>query len=508
MSDDAQPEGPDFTQGVAAGDIAEGAMLAGRVGDEAVLIARSGGVLYAIGAECTHWHGPLAQGLMVGDTVRCPWHHACFSLKTGEAVRAPAIDPVACWTVEEADGKVFVKAKKDPSQIAPSKAPPQRVVIIGGGAAGFAAAQMLRRDGFGGEVTLLSADADAPYDRPNCSKDYLAGAAPKAWMPLRDDAYYREEKIDLRLSTEVASFDPQAKTVTLQAGETLAYDILILATGAEPQTPPIPGLDGPNVYRLRTLRDADALIGAAEGARRVAIIGASFIGLEVAAALKQRGLAVTVIAPETTPLEKVFGHDVGEWVRGVHEKKGVIFHLGAKVLGYADGQVSMDQGGPVFADFVVVGTGVRPRLALAQAAGLVVDNGVVVDDCLRTSAADVYAAGDIARYPDPISGQMIRVEHWVHAERQGQYLARRILGGQGPFRDVPFFWTNHYDQAVSYSGHAEGFDDPQVDGDLAGGQATIRYAKDGALLAVATVDRDLALLKAERAFEAREDAGG
>jgi NADPH-dependent 2,4-dienoyl-CoA reductase/sulfur reductase-like enzyme/nitrite reductase/ring-hydroxylating ferredoxin subunit len=508
MSDDAQPEGPDFTQGVAASDIAEGAMLAGRVGNEAVLIARLDGVLYAIGGECTHWRGPLGQGLRVGDTVRCPWHHACFSLKTGEAIRAPAIDPVPCWTVEEAGGQVFVKAKKDAPQLAPSEAPPKRVVIVGGGAAGFAAAQMLRREGFAGDVVLLSADADAPYDRPNCSKHYLSGDAPKDWMPLREDGYYAEANIDLRLNTEVTSFDAAAKTVTLEAGDTLGYDILILATGAEPQVPPVPGLDGPNAYRLRTLRDADALIAAAQGARRAAVIGASFIGLEVAAALKQRGLAVSVIAPEATPLEKVFGHEVGEWVRGVHEKEGVVFHLGVKVLGYADGLVTLDRGGPVAADLVVVGTGVKPRVALAEAAGLTVDNGVVVDEALRTSAPDVYAAGDIARYPDPISGALIRVEHWVHAERQGQYLARRILGGEGPFRDVPFFWTNQYQAAVMYSGHAEGFDPPQVDGDVARGEATIRYTKDGALLAVATLDRDLASLRAEAAFEAREGGAG
>ena len=231
------------------------------------------------------------------------------------------------------------------------------------------------------------------------------------------------------------------------------------------------------------------------------MIGASFIGLEAAGSLKQRGLEVHVIAPETTPLEKIMGHEIGEWVKSVHEAKGVVFHLGRKVLGYVDGAITLDEGDPITADLVVVGTGVKPRTALAEAAGLEVDDGVVVDDHLRTSAKDVYAAGDIARYPDPISGKPIRVEHWVHAERQGQYLARLILGEDKPFADPPYFWSLHYDKSVSYSGHAEKFDPPELDGSVKDEDATVEFKKDGKLLAVATVGRDLANLEAEERFE-------
>ena len=233
-------------------------MLGGHVGDEPVLIARLDGKLHAIGSSCTHYHGPLAEGLIVDGAVRCPWHHACFSLKTGEAVGAPAFDPVACWAVEERDGKVFVKDKTAPTQ--PTQTPggaSKRVVIVGGGAAGFAAAEMLRRKGFDGGVTLVSADPDAPYDRPNCSKDYLAGSAPAEWMPLRDAAFYQDQKIDLKTGIEVERFDPKAKLVYLKDGTSQPYDILILATGAEPQRPDIPGLNGPQVHLLRTLKDAE-----------------------------------------------------------------------------------------------------------------------------------------------------------------------------------------------------------------------------------------------------------
>src|SRR5271168_4137803 len=277
-------------------------MLAGHVGDAAVLIARVDGALYAIGAECTHYHGPLAEGLIKDGVVRCPWHHARFSLKTGEAVGAPAFDPVGCYRVEEKDGQVFVRGRLE-NALEKLKTPAGagRVVIVGGGAGGFAAAEMLRRKGYAGDLVMLSADADAPYDRPNCSKDFLSGEAPAEWMPLRDEAFYEDHKIDLRLHTEVDSLDLKARRLIIKGGEPLPYDVLILATGGEPQRPSSPGLDGDNVFLLRSLKDAEALAKAAETAKVAAVIGASFIGLEIAAALKKRGLEVHVVAPEIVP---------------------------------------------------------------------------------------------------------------------------------------------------------------------------------------------------------------
>jgi NADPH-dependent 2,4-dienoyl-CoA reductase/sulfur reductase-like enzyme/nitrite reductase/ring-hydroxylating ferredoxin subunit len=496
--------GPDLALGVTADSVAEGGMLRGHVGEAAVLIARTRGRLFAVGAECTHYHGPLAEGLLVGETVRCPWHHACFSLRTGEALGAPAIDPIERWAVEETGGKVFVRAKLAAESAArPAGGQARRVVVVGGGAAGFAAAEMLRRRGFDGSVTVLSADKERPYDRPNCSKDYLAGEAPPEWMPLRDATFYADNRIDLRLGVEATALDVAGKTVTTSDGQALAYDALVLATGAEPQRPPIPGLDGPNAHVLRTMADADAIVRAAEKARRVAVIGASFIGLETAAALRHRGLEVHVIAPEAVPLERVMGREVGEWIRRVHEAEGVVFHLGRKVLGYADSRLSLDEGDPITADFVVVGTGVRPRTALAEAAGLTVDNGVVVDDRLRASADGVYAAGDVARYPDPISGEPARVEHWVHAERQGQHVARMILGEDAPYADTPFFWSAHYDKTVRYAGRAQAFDPPQVEGSIDREDALVRFSRAGRLLAVATIGRDLANLEAAAAMAGR-----
>ncbi len=495
-----EDSGPDLAAGVPAADVAEGAMLAGHVGDDAVLVARVAGELFAIGAHCTHYHGPLADGLIVGHAVRCPWHHAHFCLRTGEALAAPAIDPVGRWTVEERDGTIIVRARADAPAKAKRAGGPRRVVIAGGGAAAYAAAEMLRREGFGGGVTMVSADAAAPYDRPNCSKDYLAGTAPAEWMPLRDDAWYAGHDIDLRLGAEITGLDPGAKTVQLRSGGEPASDALLLAWGGEPRRPPIPGFDRADVFTLRSLADAEAIIRATEGAKRVAVAGASFIALEVAASLRHRGIDVQVAAPEAVPLGHILGKDLGGWVRGLHEEHGVVFHLGRKIEGWDGVRLALDEGA-LEADFIIAGTGVAPRTALAAAAGLTVENGMVVDKFLRASAPGVYAAGDLARFPDAHTGELIRVEHWVHAERQGQHVARSILGDGAPFADTPFFWSVHYGAKINYVGHAEGFDAVEIEGSLAAQDAAAHFMKGGKRLAVATIGRDLESLKAGVALE-------
>jgi len=503
MADD--DKGPDLAQGIPSSDLAEGAMLAGHVGDDAVLVVRRGGTVSALAAHCTHYHGPLADGLIVGDTIRCPWHHACFSLRTGEALAAPALSPLDCYVVSESEGRIVVGGKKvqpQPKQIGGGG----RVVIIGGGAAGFAAAEMLRRHGFAGSITMLSNDSAAPVDRPNLSKDYLAGSAPEDWMPLRGDDWYADNKVTLKLETEVASFDPKAKTVTLGDGSSLPYDKLLLATGAEPVKLPVPGADLPHVHLLRSLNDSRAIIAAAKTAKRAVVIGASFIGLEVAAALRARDIEVHVVAPEKRPLEKVFGPALGDFVRALHEEHGVVFHLEDGVTGIDAKTVSLKSGRSLEADLVVTGVGVRPRLALAEKAGLSTDKGVSVDEYLETSAPDVYAAGDIARWPDAYTGQRIRVEHWVVAERQGQTAALNMMGEKTPHRAVPFFWSQHYDVPINYVGHAEGWDAIEVDGDIKKRDCLVRYRKGGKVMAIASIYRDRQCL--EVAAEMEREAGG
>lgn len=503
-AEESKPKGPDLTQGLPLADIPDSGMVVGHVGDEQVLVVRRGEEVFAIGATCSHYSGPLGEGLLVGDTVRCPWHHASFSLRSGEALAAPAINPVACWKVEQRGGTVVVreKAAETPRKTAPSGAKVERIVIVGGGGAGFAAAEMLRREGFGGSIAMLSADRDAPYDRPNCSKDLLAGTAQEDWMPMKPPDYYKEQSIDLRLGTEVTGIDSKARKVTLAGGQEIAFDRLLLATGAEPIRLKVPGADRPHVHVLRTLADANALIAAAKTARRVVVIGASFIGLEVAASLRQRKLEVHVVAPVKRPLEKVLGRELGDWVRATHEAHGVVFHLEDEVTSIDDRKVTLKSGKTLDADLVVAGIGVKPRLELAEKAGLKVDKGVLVNDRLETSAPGIFAAGDIARFPDRRSGEAIRVEHWVVAERQGQTAARNMLGRDVKFEAVPFFWSLHYDKAVNYVGHADTWDDVEIEGDVAGGDCVVRYKRAGRVLAVASVkDTDLASLEAECAME-------
>jgi NADPH-dependent 2,4-dienoyl-CoA reductase/sulfur reductase-like enzyme/nitrite reductase/ring-hydroxylating ferredoxin subunit len=501
--DKLSSSGPDLSRGIPFGDLPDQGMLIGHVGDQEVLLVRAGEDVFAVSPHCTHYHGPLAEGLVVGRTIRCPWHHACFDLHTGEALQAPAIDPIACWDVERSDGMISVRSKR---QGAKSKrkdnaqSEPKRIVIIGGGAAGFAAAEMLRRQGYQGSLVMLSSDASLPYDRPNLSKDYLAGTAPFEYVPLKDERFYTKNGIDTRLGRAVRELDVQASQVVL-TGEAIPYDRLLLATGAEPVRLTIPGADQPHVHTLRSLADCQSIIEGAKSARRAVVIGASFIGLEVAAALHKRELEIHVVAPDKRPMERVLGPEMGNFIRSLHEHHGVVFHLENKAIAIDGRTVRLESGDTIEADIVVAGIGVRPRLELAEQAGLTLDRGVVVDQYLETSASGVYAAGDIARWPDAHSGENIRVEHWVVAERQGQTAARNMLGLRTPFADVPFFWSQHYDVPINYVGHAESWDEIAIDGDIMGKDCLIRYKRKGRVMAVASIFRDLESLKAEIMLE-------
>jgi NADPH-dependent 2,4-dienoyl-CoA reductase/sulfur reductase-like enzyme/nitrite reductase/ring-hydroxylating ferredoxin subunit len=500
------PNGPDLANGVSLSDFKEG-KLAGHVAGEEVLLVRGEGGVFAVGAHCSHYHAPLADGLVVGDSIRCPWHHACFNLKNGEAVRAPATYPITSWKVEERDGRIFVRGKNTDAS-APAKtadAAVKNIVIVGGGAAGFAAAEMLRRRGFKGAVTMLSSEAAPPVDRPNLSKDYLAGSAPEDWLPLRGDDFYTDSDIRLQLHSEVVKIDAKTKQVITANGESVAFDRLLLATGAEPLRLTVPGASEPHVHRLRSLADCRTIIAAAKDAKRAFIVGASFIGLEVAAALRTRNIEVHVVAPEKRPMEKILGPEMGDFIRALHEEHGVIFHLGENVASLAGRKVTLESGGVFETDFVVTGIGVKPRLALAEQAGLALDRGVLVNEYLETSVPGIYAAGDIARWPDPHSKENIRVEHWVVAERQGQAAAMNMLGEREKFDAVPFFWSQHYDVAINYVGHAETWDAIEIDGSIRDKDCLLKYKKGGRLLAAASIFRDLASLDVELKME-RETA--
>ncbi len=505
-TEQTNPTGPDLARGVPVDRLSDGGMLAGHVGEKAVLLARRGDDFFAVGATCTHYSGPLAEGLMVGDTVRCPWHHACFSLRTGEALHAPAFSPLECWRAERRGDRIFVQRKKELLETQrtaglASAGLPAKIVIVGGGAAGFAAAEKLRRERYEGELIMVSGEEVPPIDRPNLSKDYLAGKAPEEWIPLRPDSFYSENRIDLRLGTNAVGIDVRAREVVLENGTRVAYDRLLLATGAEPVRLSTPGAELPHVHTLRSLADCRAIIERSAAARRTVVLGASFIGLEVAAALRERNIEVHVVAPDRRPMERVLGSEMGDFVRALHEKHGVVFHLGETATDINDKRIALSGGGALDADLVVVGVGVRPRVALAESAGLTLDRGVIVNDYLETSEPGIFAAGDIARWPDPHTGAKIRVEHWVVAERQGQAAALNMLGCRQKFAAVPFFWSQHYDVPINYVGHAETWDTLTVEGDIAANDCLLRYRRNGRVLAIASIYRDVENLQAELAME-------
>ena len=506
--------GPDLQNGIRIDDIADGSMLQGHAFGEAVLLARRGDEFFAIAATCTHYGGPLSEGLLTGETVRCPWHHACFSLRTGEALAAPALNDVICWNVEKRAGQIFVTGKIDKKTRRRPVVSPSSVVIVGAGAAGGAAAEMLRREGYDRPITMIGADEFLPYDRPNLSKDYLAGSAPEEWIPLRPPEFYSEQKIETLMSTRVESIAPAEKQITLSDGRSLGYGALLVATGAEPVRLQIPGDDLPQVCYLRTLADSRRIIEKAKSAKRVVVIGASFIGLEVAASLRERNVEVVVVGKHAEPLAQVLGRELGSLVRQTHEAHGVKFHLSrtpaaiedqpASATLRRDMHVRLDDGILLGCDLVVVGIGVRPNIGLAENADIATDRGVLVNEFLETNVPGIFAAGDIARWPDPRSGR-IRVEHWVVAQRQGQTAARNILGAQERFTAVPFFWSNHYDLHIHYVGHGSGDEEASVAGSLKENNASVLFRRNGKLTAVASLGRDVENLRAEVALERGEE---
>ncbi len=495
---------PDLQQGIALTALAEGGIVQGRFEGEEVILIRARNRYFALEAKCTHMGGPLAEGAIVEDCIGCPWHHARFSIATGEAVAAPAFSALKRYRVRVDAEQIFVVARfpdEKPDIAAVVEAP--RIVIVGAGAAGYACAELLARRGAGARVTLIGNDGDGVYDRTMCSKQYLTGLSKRSETQLP----HLPSEVKRVLDT-IERIDVEGKQVIGRSGHATAFDVLVLATGATPRHPQLPGFNRPNVFTLRSLHDADAIIEAAQGARRVAIIGASFIGLEAAASLRQRELDVTVIAPDKIPLENILGPEVGAMIRHVHEEQGVRFLLGREARSFDGEHVLLDHGASIEADFVVLGVGVTPNVRLAESAGIACASedqggGVLVDSFLSTSIPGIFAVGDIASYPDARSGKRIRVEHWVHAQRQGQYLARALLGGSGRFSDEPFFWSAHFDTGLLYVGHVSHIARAELDGSVEQRSFTLRLGGSEQEAAFVTCNRDLPALLVEADWEQR-----
>ncbi|GAB2592126.1 FAD-dependent oxidoreductase [Microlunatus antarcticus] len=500
MADDT----PDLTAGVALDDIPADGLLAGKVGDADVMLARwtddaGRPQVSALSAACTHRGAQLPTGLRVGDSVVCPFHHACFDLRNGEAVSAPAIGPLGVWPVTVDGDRVTVQAAAEPAPGEPSRVDNDRgvtrVVVVGGGAGGFAAVERLRRVGYTGALALVSAEPNLPLDRPELSKNYLSGGKQVTDLPLLPADWYDEHDVETHLAVTATALDLAERVVSLSDGTELTYDALVLSTGGSPVRPDLPGFDRPDAFLLRTLEDADAIIAASEG-KRVVVVGSGFIGLETAAALRQREVDVTVVAPGTVPMLRQLGEDLGRVLRSLHEENGTRFVDGRAAAW--DGQaLELEDGQRVEADLLVVGLGVEPRTALAQDAGLEVDDGVLVDATFETKVRGVFAVGDIARFPDPLTGRSIRVEHWAQAQRSGALAAVNLLGGQQAITEPPFYWTQQFGKSFRLSGHADSLEHGDADGSAADRQLLVTFREEGRVVAAAGLGRDRDLLKVE-----------
>ena len=489
-------------------DLHDGEMKRVTAGETHILLARADGRFHAVSATCTHYGGPLAKGVLCGTRVMCPWHHAVFDVTNGNLEEPPALDALFCYGVRVEGDQVLVSIpdesedRRTPAMVQPDHAAdPRQFVIIGGGAAGYAAAQTLREEGFRGEIVMITREDRAPYDRPNLSKDYLHGHAEPEWMPLRPDEFFPEHGIKLVRNREVTRVDTHTKTITFDSGETMDYDALLVATGGAPVRLNIPGSELKNVFVLRSFADTDAIIAGATHAKRAVVVGASFIGMEAAASLRERGLEVTVVAPSKEPFATTLGVEIGAMLRQVHEKHGVRFKLGSIVY-HLEGNhnieaVVLDNGERIEADLVLVGVGVRPATHFLDGVELQQDGGVVVDSRLR-AADGVFAAGDIASFVDPRTGERVRIEHWRTALQQGRCAARNMLGHDVPFEGVPFFWTRQFNAGLLYAGRVGAWDEIIFNGDVASRVFLAFYVKNNRVLAVAGMNRDREMAAVEQ----------
>ena len=488
-------------------DLNAGEMKEFSAGETRILLARVGDQFHAVSASCPHYGGTLAEGALCGTHVVCPLHHAVFNVVNGDLEEPPALDALVSYEVrlegervmvrvpeEVSDRRAIVLAKRDVT------ADPRQFVIIGAGAAGYVAAQTLREEGFRGHVVMITREDRAPYDRPNLSKDYLHGHADPEWLPLRSQEFFAEHDIQLLLNREVTRVDARAKTIFFEEGDTMDYDALLVATGGAPVRLNIPGSDLKNVCVLRSFADSDSIIETAGRSRRAVVVGASFIGMEAAYSLRERGLEVTVVAPSQEPFEVTLGNEVGAVFRREHERHGVRFKLGSIVYRFEGSHnveaVTLDNGESIETDMVVVGVGVRPVTHFLEGVELDQSGGVVVDSHLR-AADGLYAAGDIVSFVDLRTGERLRIEHWRTAEQQGRVAARNMLGRALPFEGVPFFWTQQFDLTLRYVGHAASWDEIVYQGDVASRDFLAFYVKENRVQAVAGMNRDRELAVVE-----------
>ena len=481
-------------------DLQDGEMREVVVGETKVLLVRLKGKFYAIGGECTHYGGPLAEGALSGHRVVCPWHQAVFDVMNGDLEEPPALDAEPCYAVRVEGDDVIVKVpekaenRRTPAMVRRDPADDRTLVILGAGAAGNAAAETLRQDGFTGRVVMITQEQRLPYDRPNLSKGYLSGEAGPEALPWRTPEFYRDHDIEVLLGQRVARVEVPLKTLTFADGSTLTYDALLLATGGVPRRLEMPGAQWPNVFTLRSADDADAIIAAALPASRVVVIGAGFIGMEAAAALTKRGLAVTVVGRGSVPLDAAVGTgnrrdapgrrmqnraSPSAWAAPPSAWRAT---AGCRPWSWMTAKPSR----PTWW-WWAWGSSRPPRCSRES-------NSMPTAACPRTggcgSPRGCMPPGTWPVFPTGATGAAIRIEHWRLAEQHGRIAAHNMAGRQVEFAGVPFFWSEQFDLFLQYVGHAESWDELIVHGDLAGRNFLAFYVKDNRVMAAAGLQRD------------------
>ncbi len=465
----------------------EGGVREVELAGEKWLLVRDAAGLRALTATCPHAGAPLAQGVRNGDRLVCPWHKATFCLRTGRVLEPPALDALPMRPARIENGRIRLEPAASPPKPAIRTGDARCFVIAGAGAAGAMAAQTLREAGFGGKLLLLDVANRVPYDRTLLSKYHLSGEKGAEKSPLQPQSWWRAQHIERR-TAEITKLDAPARRIEC-GSETIAYDAALIATGARPIQPDLPGARLPNVFLLRSRADADALLAAAERSSTAAVLGASFIGMEVAASLRERGLDVTVIAQQSVPFEKTLGREVGHAFVRLHEKRGVRFRLQTEVERIEPAGVCLRVGETVAADLVVIGFGVRPATGFVHGIALQQDGGIAVDAELHAAEA-LWAAGDVAAFPLPGNGPRIRVEHWRVAQQHGRIAALNMLGAHETYTAPPLFWTIQYRKRLDYIGHAAEWDHIELHGDPEKPEFLAYYLKNGTVAAACGMDRD------------------
>ncbi|MEH2145781.1 FAD-dependent oxidoreductase [Nostoc sp.] len=492
-------------------DLNDGEMRQVAVGETEILLTRLDGKFHAVGAHCSHYKAPLADGVLSGHHVVCPWHNAYFDVRTGDQLEPPGLDSLACYQVRIEGENVIVSVPEETTGLrSPAMAQfnpdadKRTFVILGAGAAGVHAAETLRVAGYQGRIVMITQDDKLPYDRTKLSKDYFIGETSSEEMPLRSPDFYKEHAIEVLLNKRVEQVQTTAKAIAFidsasgsdagASGDSLNYDALLVATGGKPRKLDIPGADLQNILTLRSFDDTDRILTLSKQKGQAVVIGSSFIGMETAAGLSQHGLQVTVVSPDSVPFKKTLGEEIGKIFQQVHEENGVSFKLGRKAVQFEGSDkveaVILDNGDRLKADIVIVGIGVQPATDFLEGIDLhPKDGSVVVDEYLR-AADGIYAAGDIARYPDWRTSESLRVEHWRVAAQQGRIAAHNMAGKAVKFRGLPLFWTMQFKFPLRYIGHAQSWDEVIVDGDLQKQEFIAFYVKNNQVLAVATSHKD------------------